>query len=135
MLGTVGIAVLIVVAAGCSRRAHISGTVKLQGEPLTGGTVSFVFPDQTMRSGGIGPNGAYRVEDVPVGKAKVTVKTHARVPPGLAVPKNPQIPSPPGAEQQPPMIAIPSRYGDPDRSKLTCDVRAGPQTHNIDLEP
>jgi hypothetical protein len=134
-LGTIGLVVLVFVAAGCSRRAQITGTVKLEGKLLTGGTVSFVFPDKTMRSGGIGPDGAYRVEDVPLGTAKVTVRTHARVPPGLSAPANLQIPNPPGAKEQPPMVAIPKRYGDPDRSKLTFDVRAGEQTYEIKLEP
>jgi hypothetical protein len=133
LLGTLGLVFLTIAATGCSRRGQISGTVKLEDQPLTGGTVSFIFPDQTMRSGGIGPDGAYRVDDVPVGTAKVTVRTHSRVPPGLTAPKG--VPSPPGAKEQPAMVAIPKRYGDPDRSNLTCDVRGGEQTFNIPLTP
>jgi hypothetical protein len=69
------------------------------------------------------------------------VRTHAARPTGmpgvggkmLVVPRE----AAPAAEEprDGKHVAIPPRYQDPEKSGLTYTVRAGPQTHDIDLQP
>jgi hypothetical protein len=137
LFGAIGIVVIVALAAGCSddTNGRVLGRVRFNDRPLTSGTVIFTFPDGKTRTGEIDENGAYRVRDVPVGLAKVTVKTGSRVPPGLYPPKDVAIPPPPGAGKEPEPVKIPKRYQDPNSSGLSCNVRAGEQPFDIDLRP
>src|SRR5437660_444840 len=103
-LASLGVLFLLSLMAGCSSPGTITGKVKYQGRPLTGGTVLFASTQgrgsQTAR---IGEDGSYTIEKMPPGPAKIAVETASAQPPaGIAVPPpNMQPPKgvalPPGA--------------------------------------
>lgn len=131
-----GLAMLVVVAAGCGggvdlpNRAKVSGRVTLDGQPVTRGTVVFT-PDNTRGTTGppaygqIGPDGKYELttdrsgrggDGAVVGFHKVAVQAREDVMPGEIA-----------------RLLVPTRYEDPDRSGLTGEVKAG-QPNEINLE-
>jgi hypothetical protein len=114
------VASLLLTLFGCSSATGgVAGKVKLNDQPVKSGMVVFVLGDDSIRMGAIQPDGNYRIERLPVGRARIMVQESLKGPFAKA----------------PPAAGIPKRYGDPDRSKLTCDVHVGEQTYNIDLEP
>lgn len=66
--------------SSCGRRdfAEVSGTVTVDGKPVTAGTVYFVAVDNPNLSGGgsLGPDGSFKVS-APIGKVKMAVQTGA----------------------------------------------------------
>jgi hypothetical protein len=125
-------AVLLCLAAsmlGCNNRgATVNGNVRLDGEPLTLGTVTF-HPLGEGRSGygSIAPDGSYSIhagngDGIPAGRYAVTVV--ALEPP---TPSNSPFGMPtPGKHITPP------RYASRSTSELTAQVQAGP--NRLDLE-
>lgn len=127
--------------AGCNSGAKnktgtVQGTVKVDGTNANSGIVTFVAADGTTPSGTIDTDGTYRVLDVPVGAAKISVKS-------VEVPKNSA-----GAAAPPPMkdmtgtsssappakpVAIPAKYAKADTSTLTYTVKGGTNDYPIDL--
>ena len=123
---------------GCGRQAgSVSGKVTLKGQPVPGGTVTFLGADDRAASCPIEADGTYTIDRVAVGVAKVAV-----APPVSAAPKGVKMdpgkmgaPADPGAAAAPAKrVAIPEQYQDPTQSGLTCDVKAGHQDYNIDLK-
>jgi hypothetical protein len=112
---------VVLAVPGCAGHGDISGVVKHRGQPLPAGTISFYDETRGVWSGAIKSDGSYTVPAVPTGIARIAVVTP------LAI----QLP---GAPPPPKTPSIPAKYGDPDKSGLTCVVRDGPQTHNLDLE-
>jgi hypothetical protein len=140
--GAVGVVVLA--AAGCGGgTADVSGKVTYQGKPVVFGTVLVIGSDGVPKAGAIQKDGTYRVSDVKIGAAKVTVSS----------------PPPPGARKatggrdgrdapdderrvadepvDPELVKswfpLPERYADPAKSDLTTDVKPG-QPFDIDLK-
>jgi hypothetical protein len=95
--------------------------------------VTLIGVDGLPRSSVISADGTYAVADVPAGPAKVAVFSHPRVPPGLL--QEPGRRRPSGNDAANPHVPIPKRYEDPELSHLTCAVRRGGQTFDIDLGP
>lgn len=74
-----GLAALLAVAAGCGtaepKRTTVSGTVTYKGQPVTGGTITFVAGPGVSGGGLIRGDGTFFASGVPVGKVKVAVQT------------------------------------------------------------
>jgi hypothetical protein len=104
---------------GCGPRVgQVTGKVRYKGEVLRSGTVQFHGADGQVRVSPIGKDGSYRVSDVAVGTARITV--HGQHPnPFVRVEK----------------VKLPARYESVDTSGLTCAVRPGKQDHDINMGP
>jgi hypothetical protein len=121
-------------AAGCGRgKGSITGEVKYQGRLLPIGDIAFMSQegDQQVRHADI-IDGKYSIPGIEAGRAKVVVTTWQPQPPkksgfGTA-------PAPPPATV-PKYIPIPKRYGDPEQSGLTYEIKVGAQTKDFDLDP
>jgi hypothetical protein len=120
---------LALLACGCgSKVATVSGTITLDGQPLTTGNVSFL-PAQSgpVATGTIRSNGGYTIE---TGTAK-------GLPPGdyivMVVATKPVTPIP-GAPEQAPELITPAKYGTRETSDLRCTVKAGSNRVNFDLK-
>jgi hypothetical protein len=127
--------VLLLLASGCSSSvslAEVTGIVRFQGRPLTSGEVTFFDADGTKSFSGISETGAYNVQGVKFGKARISVVSTPRVPPGLTKPGS-RGATPPSKQEEP--IDIPKRYSDPESSKLRVEIDSRKQQFNIDLEP
>jgi hypothetical protein len=122
LLRWVPLALLALAFAGCGRRGEVSGEVRWQGAPLSGGWLTFNYPEaeHTAVAGVIGPDGRYRISRCPVGEARVTIR------PGL--PRGRKASDP---KQQP----IPPRYGDPETTDLKVTVQGGRQRIDLELKP
>jgi hypothetical protein len=114
----------------------VSGTVKSAGRPLGAGHITFISESGKVISGPI-TDGSYRLAEVPVGPAKIAVKSFA-VGPKIINPleagageKKAVDPTPAKTAE---FVKIDPHYGDPDQSKLTYTVQAGQQTHDIELK-
>jgi hypothetical protein len=124
-------ALVAFVASGCGRgTGSITGEVKYNGQLLPIGDIAFLSQegDQQVRHADI-IDGKYSIPSIEVGQAQVVVTTWQPTPrkarPGGAAPPPPV----------PKAILIPKRYGIPDESGLTYEVKRGSQTKDFDLEP
>jgi hypothetical protein len=124
---------LLLSLAACNQAKEgvITGTVKFAGAPLPSGTVYFVDSDGKAWHSGIGANGLYRIEKVPVGLAKIKVVSHLRGPTTSANARGPDAPKNPRKETL--AVQIPQKYNDAKTSGLTYDVQYGQQTYDIEL--
>jgi hypothetical protein len=117
---------LMLAGLGCGpgngEEGEVSGKVLFKDQPLPSGTVKFLGADGKTISSAIATDGTYRVRKVAVGLAQITVDSHPRVPYGLQLEKQKAVP-------------IPRDYSDPKKSRLTCEVKPGEQTFNIELRP
>jgi hypothetical protein len=99
---------------------------------LKSGTVTFICQDSKPHSAAISDTGTYRIEKVPPGPVKIQVQSHARSP--FAKFKGPNPKNDPKAAE--PVLEIPEKYNDAQKSGLTYDVKPGPgtQPHDIQLQ-
>jgi hypothetical protein len=133
-----GLFVFLISAAGCGKSGSmvpLSGTVKLDGQPLANATVHFiaqnskgrdalgstdahgVFHLSTLKSGDGAFPGKYKVVVQPVAQADagaVTAPPWAKVQPGAAAARKPNRPA----------VVLPPRYSQPDQTILVQDVPA-----------
>jgi hypothetical protein len=136
--------------AGCSSTGTVSGKVTYKGEALRQGVVQFVAADGWTSSAMINEDGTYRIANLPPGLFKLAVETH----PGLAQgsrlttgpgggrwrlkgstePKEVEKAVPPPPQQVSGLPKLPAKYTNVQTSGLTCEVKAGRQTHDIDLQ-
>jgi hypothetical protein len=125
--------VLVVLAAGCGPRfGDVSGTVKYQGKPVSGGTITFFDAANKTASSLIAPDGSYAVKHVAAGQARITVVTPMPINfKGMSAGLQPVADGGAGPGPGP---ALPAKYGDPSQSGLTCDVRSTNQTHDVTLD-
>jgi len=131
LFGFVAALVLTLPLSGCGKGnaislAKVSGSVTLDGQPLTKGAVQFM-PDGSkgttgpMATGKIGPDGKFTLttstpdDGAQVGFYKVAVSCWEEVP---FDPNNPKAPPPPKS-------LIPERYADAGMSGLTAEVKSG----------
>jgi hypothetical protein len=126
---------LILAGTGCGPRlGHVTGKVLYNNKPLPSGTVLFVGPEGSRRGfSPIGPDGTYRIENVPVGPVKIAVVSEPRVPPGLMRGQAPG-PQPPDQAKND-YVPIPARYENPNQSGLTYTVESGRHTKDLTLMP
>jgi hypothetical protein len=124
--------------AGCGGRGAVSGKVTVNGKPLAAGTVIFHPAKGEPTLAWIGEDGTYRAENVPTGRARVSVGAFTRQPDGFRLTQNlpqandgPVTSLPPGRWEMAEMVS--AQYGDPDASGLSCDVRSGESNYDIPL--
>jgi hypothetical protein len=119
----------LVMLPGCGEGpgTEITGTVRFDGEPLTGGKVTFYHPSKPGRNvtATIQPDGTYKIMAVPAGKVKVTV---VALPP-LRKHRDARRP-----HTDLNLPNIPLKYSDPETTDLVCPVRGGSQTFDIELK-
>jgi hypothetical protein len=130
--------------AGCGKRyGSVSGTVTYKGKNLSMGSIAFV-PEAKggeVATGDIDKEGKYSLPKVLVGKCKVTVSTPVpmRVPgAGSRMMDASKMGSDkPGTAKvvssDPAPVKVPDKYGQPDTTTLTAEVKEGPNTHNLTL--
>lgn len=113
---------------GCGGGGRIEGTVTLDGQPVDGGTITFVSPDRNGGGAG-GPiqGGKYAIETkLPPGTYKVEINwlksTGKQLPnkndPGTTVDETKQV--------------IPMKYN--TQSELTADIKSGSNNFNFELK-
>lgn len=107
----------------------VSGKVVYQGQPLPGGTITFVPAKGKPVTVAIDADGNYKATAVPVGAARIAVET-ASLKPGRKPPKDKKIPGDQGGKY----LRIPEKYGNPKTSGLTLEIQSGKQTHDIHLQ-
>jgi len=128
---------LLVGVTGCPSKDgsanQVSGKVTL-GTEAVAGTVIFVGPDGKEKPTPIMANGNYKLDDPPIGKCKVLVKSMGGPTGGQIVKDTPPIKDAPklsgggGA-------APPAKYGDAKTTDVEVEVKAGKQTIDIPLKP
>lgn len=129
--------------AGCGgSKGTVSGKVSYKGQPLKGGNVSIVSKAGGALNSTIGEDGTYKISQVPLGPATITVETRSLRPvsqksmPGPYA-KAPKDALPPGLDSSGDAkhyVPIPEQYADPEKSGLSLDVKSGSQPHDIDLK-
>jgi hypothetical protein len=140
-LALLGLILCVAGLAGCGgmkKKAVVFGNITYKGEALGNGKVVFIGKDGKGGSSTIGPDGRYRMADVPVGPVKITVET---VPPSSSkvnLPDAPAMPSMTGGPSNPDSsgkyVPIPAQYRSPDQTPLTYEVKPGEQQKDITLE-
>lgn len=133
--GILGGAILLVALVGCGPTinlpplAAVSGTVTLDGTPLTTGMVQFT-PDNSKgtqgaaSTGAIGPDGRYTLS-VADSASGAMVGWHRVSVVARAAPKD--------ETDTAPMLLVPERYINPATSGLSFEVKAG-EANVIDLK-
>jgi hypothetical protein len=144
--------------------AKLSGTVTYKGTALKGGSVTFVpeGSGETF-SAKIQEDGTYAIEHIRTGKYKVCVETNSMKPGGASaaaayggkataaqdrskiknvVPPDAKLPegyhpvnpfsNPADTAQR--YVPIPPEYGQPDKTKLSYEVKGGAQQYDIPLD-
>ena len=145
----------VLLAVGCSSKGSVNGKVMFKGKPLPGGTVTF-----TPESGGGGGSGeinpqegTYKVENLPTGKMKVTVKPYqppvvsrggpqgapkdfmdkmkSHLPEGVAMKAPGEVEKQSGAK---PVKDFPAtNYSEVETTTLKFTVKGGQNEYNIDI--
>ena len=144
------VAGLLAIASGCGGTGEVSGKITYKNKAVVHGFVGFVGPDGTSRSARINPDGTYTVKDVRAGEAKITVVSEnpsAVVPGGRGrddadypkdAPKRDVVRDEKPEAVDPEVIKkwfpIPADYGDVTKTKLRFKVKAGSNTHDIQLD-
>lgn len=145
-VGTLTLALLVAVAGCGPKTGTVSGKVTYKGEPLKGGNVIFASEKGQSLLAPIGEDGTYTIQNVPVGEAKIAVKTkHLGIVAAMAKMKGaggppqdtsggvgaPKKLTPEEAVRR--FVAIPAQYEDTETSGLTFTVKGGSQSHDIPL--
>jgi len=130
----------LVVASGCTpkgARNVVTGTVKLDGQSINMGTVTFVGGDKQVSSPIV--NGSYRIEEPPIGQVTVLVIGATNSPTGDKPAEQPKIPKIKGPAGDMPMdlpdagVNPPAKYSKKETSPLKIEVKGGKETIPIDL--
>jgi len=125
-----GAAILLMIAGcGNSDWGYLEGTVRLNGEPVGPGTMTFepVAGDKAGALASFGEDGKYSVrsagrkEGAPIGEYRVAIIGGESFGEEVAGPRPPS--------------KIPARYSQPATSNLTVTIEPGTKTMDFDLEP
>jgi hypothetical protein len=117
-------ALLALCGCGASDKTDVSGTVKLDGEPIPEGDISFVITGSGKSGNGKITNGKYSAQ-VPPGKAKVQINASK------------SMPLPPGekgmdGKTEEVRQYIPDKYN--AKTELTADITGPNPSLNFDLK-
>jgi hypothetical protein len=118
-------------------KTQVSGWVTYNGYPVGSGSVVMVGWDGLPVYGQIQPDGSYFIKKPRTGVVKVAVTSPAPVAPILAKSRvGDKFRASDNASASPPdnWFAIPARYGDPETSDLSLDVRTGRNSFDIELK-
>jgi len=121
---------LVQVGCGGGNTGTVSGSVTAGGEPIAFGSIGFITPEGWAGSAPI-RDGKYSLTEIPPGPAKITVLA-VPPPPAMAPPPTPGA-SPSQPTKLPPFRPIPELYSDASKTPLTYEVKAGDQTHDVDV--
>jgi hypothetical protein len=128
---------------GCGEKTtDVTGKVTYKGKPVAYGTVAVLDGGPAPKTGQLLPDGTYRIVGVKLGAFKAAVSSPP--PPGSDAARRAvdrrdaddervrtDIPAAP-PEVLKAWVALPDRFGDPAKSGLTADVKAG-QPVDFDL--
>ncbi len=133
-------------AGGCGGPAvgTVTGTVRYRGEPLPLATICFSCKGGAEVRTGTVKDGAYTVERVPPGPAKIyfgspapkfvaTAAPAGKAAGGRRMAGDAMRPMPPGMSLK--VVPLPDRLRNPKTSGQEYTVRPGPQTRDFDLPP
>jgi hypothetical protein len=134
---------LVLGLAGCTApTASVSGKVTYKDKAVRSGNVLFIGSDSRTYYAQIADDGAYTVNGLPPGLAKIAVSSPdpkgGGGERGRAEGDAPREPA--GRGEDPPAVAvkgwfaIPNDYSDYNKSNQSFDVRPGPNTFNIELK-
>jgi hypothetical protein len=140
-----GVVILALTSLGCGGAApgSISGTVKLDGKPLEGGTVVFHCDQgRTVLRASIDADGRYTIPKAPAGPATIAVFGQEALSsrPVAMEGGAPEIKDAfkKGLNDLAPMsrkrVWVPPRYEKPETSGLKYTVESREQTHDLGLE-
>ncbi len=155
LVGGSGLLLLLTAVLGCGgpKEAKVSGQVKYEGAPLPGGTITFRPTDPTKNSvvAQIDESGHYSAT-LPVGEIKICIDNRELEPPppvsgapAISIPglpaevtkamraKAPKAESKGRSDRPGRYVRIPTRYHEIETSGLSYTVKAGDQTHDIEL--
>jgi hypothetical protein len=130
-------------SVGCGGASGtVMGKVTYQGKPVVCGSVMVIGSDKLPHYGEIKEDGSYAVAGVPAGPAKLTVTSLDPRTPPLARPdpaRGTTTQRPTDTSWRPAVdprkwFAIPDKYGDPEQSGLTLQVKGGSNPHDIALD-
>lgn len=131
---------VLICFAGCgAKTGDVSGTVRFEGKSLPQGRITFYCEggDKPVLTSPIA-DGRYSIQQAPLGNSKITVETFqirtTRVPGQINSPVPDDVDS--GFEEtvSGEFVRIPERYRSLSESNLTCQIDAGSNPHDIDLE-
>ena len=133
----------LLLLAGCSGKANVTGKVIHQGKTVLFGTVIMQGPDSIPMTGMIQPDGTYIVQGVASGKVLIGVVSRdpgvlagtggrRRGNPGDANGGNRESTLAPIIERSK-WFPIPQKYEDPIQSGLQAKIGSGSVSHDIDL--
>jgi hypothetical protein len=124
---------LVSVVSGCGKpEGTVTGHVRYKGETVAAGNVIFYGSDNQAVTASINSDGSYTATKVPLGAVKVAVNTPQMsegMVKSLQKMKKGQIP--PAASKT---VAVPERYGKPEKSGLELTVTQGSQPFEIELK-
>lgn len=114
---------LVVGCSGSGATGEVSGAVSYDGKPIESGSITFMPADGNgPTAGGTIANGTYTASKVPIGKSRVRISGVK----GKMVRMYEDGPTVQSSEE-----ILPEKYH--NKTELTYDVVAGPQTKNFDL--
>jgi hypothetical protein len=139
---------LAAVAIGCGKGnphltgAEVSGVVRCKGQPLTGGTIRLIDPNDPNRSmsGHILGDGTYKVVNAPVGELVAVIETEtAKSDPRafLEMAKSKGAPGDVAKPQDgPPLKYVPihKKYNTVGKSPLKVTVEKGSQVRDFEVD-
>ncbi len=125
--------ILLAATVGCSGRASVSGNVTLDGQPIDGGTISFIPADNAKVSAAWGKieGGRYSIragEGPGIGPHRVEIRWSRKT--GRKIPALP--PASPNEIIEQVMEAVPTQYN--AQSELKAEIKAGENTVNFELQ-
>ena len=133
--------VLAVNGCGNPNSAVVTGKVTHQGKTLAFGTVVLFADDNRPRQGPIAPDGAYRIEGVPYGTARIAVfsaepgkaAVPRKLPPDIKDRIKDTLKAAPVALDTSKWFAIPDIYNNPETSGLSLRIDKNAIQWDIDL--
>jgi hypothetical protein len=146
-LSGLALCLLVTLPLGCGSQSsapgRISGSVSLDGAPVTGGDL-YIHTTGGAVHAIISPSGSYAATDLPTGEWKVTVNTESynpkrhKQPKAYGGKKNATGEIPAGAQKTggaggEVFVPIPMIYMDVKSTPLSVNVTAGSQTKNFEL--
>jgi len=124
--------VVFVALIGCGPgRGDLSGKVSFEGKPLKIGSVNVLGQDGLPKGAQISPDGTYKVADIQAGTVKIQVTSldPASTQPAVRIPGSGTTKADSSG-----WFPIPDHFGDFEKSKLTFELKPGPNTLDIELK-